>query len=167
MPKLYKLAEDLETAYQLLSESVDEETGEINPEALDLLIECKTSFEDKIAGLAEFIKRLKADYEAYKAEETRLCKYKKATEKKIDWLKGYIRDNIVKFGRDKLETTSCKVCLGTSSAVNVFCENEIPVEYKTIEETVKIDKKAISQAIKSGVEIPGAEIVENINVRIS
>lgn len=167
MAKLYKLAEDLETAYQLLSESVDEETGEINPEALDLLNECKANFEDKIAGLAEFIKRLNVDCEAYKEEEARLCKCKNATEKKIDWLKGYIRDNMVKFGRNKLETTSCKVSLGTSSAVNVFCEAKIPEEYKTIKETVKIDKKAISQAIKNGVEIPGAEIIENINVRIS
>ena len=167
MAKLYKLADDLEVAYQLLTESVDEETGEINPEALELLNECKESFENKIAGVAEFIKRLTADRDAYKQEEDRLNKIKKSTEQKIDWLKNYIKDNMIKFGRTKLETTSCKVTLGNTTAVNVLSIDDIPEEFKTIEQNVKVDKRAIAQAIKEGLEVNGAELVENTSIRIS
>ena len=166
MAKLYKLADDLETAYQLLVESVDEETGEINPEAIDLLNECKENFEEKIAGLVEFIKRLSADYEAYKKEESRLATMKKSTENKIEWLKGYIKACLEKVGRDKVETTSCKVSLSNSHAVNITNLEALPAEYKSIEQTVKVDKKALAEAFKQGQEIVGAEYVTNINLRI-
>lgn len=166
MAKLYKLAEDLETAYQLLAESVDEETGEINPDAINLLNECKESFDDKISGLVEFIKRLSADYEAYKKEETRLAAMKKSTDNKIDWLKGYIKSCLEKTGRDKVETTSCKVSLSSSHAVNITNLEALPAEYKSVEQTVKVDKKALADAFKQGQEIAGAEYVTNINLRI-
>lgn len=166
MPKLYQLADDLETAYQLMSETIDEETGEINPDALELLNQCKLSFDEKISGVVEFVKRLSSDYEAYKAEELRLSKFKKTTEKKIEWLKSYIKDCLVKAGKDKVETISCKVSLGTSHAVNILDVNQIPNEYKTIEQTIKVDKKALTDIFKSGQVVPGAEYIDNINLRI-
>lgn len=166
MPKLYKLADDLETAYQLLSESIDEETGEVSPEAVQLLNECRESFDDKISGVVEFIKRLTADYEAYKNEEARLSQCKKTTERKIEWLKQYIKSCLIKASRDKVETTSCKVNLSSSHAVNITNLEAIPAEYKSIEQTVKVDKKALADAFKQGQEIAGAEYVTNVNLRI-
>ena len=166
MAKLYKLADDLETAYQLLAESVDEETGEINPDAIELINECKENFDEKIAGLVEFIKRLSADYEAYKKEEARLAAMKKSTDNKIEWLKAYIKACIEKTGKDKVETTSCKVSLSSSHAVNITNLEALPAEYKSIEQTIKVDKKALADAFKQGKEIAGAEYVTNINLRI-
>ena len=85
-----------------------------------LLNECKEDFDTKIAGLVEFIKRLTADYEAYDKEEERLYKNKKAIGNKIDWLKTYVKECMLRANKDKVETTSCKVSLGSSHAVNIL-----------------------------------------------
>lgn len=164
MAKLYQLADDLETAYQLLYET--SENDEVNPDALKLLEECKESFNEKISGIVEFIKRLDADYEAYKNEEERLNQCKKSTERKIDWLKQYIKSCLIKANRDKVETTTCKVNLTNSHAVNIINLDAIPAEYKSVEQMVKVDKKALTEAFKKGQEIEGAEYVTNINLRI-
>ncbi len=166
MAKLYQLADDLETAFKLMTESVDEETGEVNPDALALLNECKEDFDTKIAGLVEFIKRLTADYEAYDKEEERLYKNKKAIGNKIDWLKTYVKECMLRANKDKVETTSCKVSLGSSHAVNILEIDQVPAEFKMVEENVKVDKKALAEAFKNGQIIAGAEYVTNTTVRI-
>ena len=166
MAKLYELANDLEVAYELLNETTDLETGEVNEEAVKLINECNINFNDKISGLVEFIKRLTADMDAYKNEEERLYKLRKSNEKKVEWLKSYIKDNLIKTCREKVETISCKVSLGTSHSVNVLNLDAVPEQYKVVEQTIKADKKALAEAFKNGEEVAGAEYVENTTLRI-
>ena len=53
-----------------------------------------------------------------------------------------------------------------STAVSITNEKDIPEAYTEIVKTAKIDKKAIGDAIKSGKVVPGAELVENMNLQI-
>lgn len=164
--QLYKLTQDLETAYQLLIETTDEETGEVNPDAIKLLKECQLSFDDKVSSLVEMLARIGSDVEGYKKEEIRLKAHRQSLEKKSEWLKNYIKQNLIDSGRNKIETLRAKVSLFNSKAVNVLNLDEIPADYKTIEQNVKADKKAIAEAIKSGQAVAGAELIENVNLRI-
>lgn len=164
--QLYKLTQDLETAYQLLMETTDEETGEINSDALKLLNECQLSFDDKVSSLVEMVARNDASIDAYKKEEGRLTMHRKSLEKKNEWLKNYIKQNLIESGRNKIETLRAKVSLFNSRAVNVLNLNEIPENYKVIETNIKVDKKAIAEAIKGGQAVAGAELIENVNLRI-
>lgn len=164
--QLYKLTEELETAYQLLLETTDEETGEVNPDAVNLLKECQISFDDKVSSLVEMVARIDSDVEGYKKEEGRLKAHRQSLEKKSEWLKNYIKQNLIESGRNKIETLRAKVSLFNSRAVNVLNLNEIPEGYKVIETNVKVDKKAIAEAIKSGRAVAGAELIENVNLRI-
>lgn len=42
----------------------------------------------------------------------------------------------------------------------------IPDEYKRTKVTVDADKTAIKKAIKSGMEIPGAEVIQKLNMTL-
>ena len=53
-------------------------------------------------------------------EKERLYKNKKAIGNKIDWLKTYVKECMLRANKDKVETTSCKVSLGSSHAVNIL-----------------------------------------------
>ena len=77
--KLYEIDRELEA---LLS-NVDEETGEllIDPEAIDALLMAK---EDKIEGIALWIKDLRAEAAMVKSEKEALAKRQQVLENKAE-----------------------------------------------------------------------------------
>lgn len=53
-----------------------------------------------------------------------------------------------------------------SAAVTVFDEAALPAEYVAEKISKTPDKAAIKAAIKSGIEVPGAALVDNLSVQI-
>lgn len=164
--KLRELEKDLETAYELLVESTDED-GEVNPEAVALFREYKAPFDKKVNAYVEIIKRIEAEIDFKKAEETRIKKNRQSLEKGLQWLKSNLVESLQALDYKKIKTDlyNCSVC--STPSVNVLNIDEIPGEFKTVEMNVKIDKTKLKQAIKDGQEIPGAELVDSSYLRIS
>lgn len=142
---------------------VDMETGEIiDTEQLD-----KLSMErnQKIENIALWIKNLNADAEAFKAEKQAFDARQKAAENKAaslkKWLSGYLAGNAFK-------STKVAISFRRSESVQVNDINAIADfddQYiKHAEPTA--DKTAIKKALKDGIAIPGAELVENQNIQI-
>jgi hypothetical protein len=145
-------------------ELVDMETGEII--SLDAL---QMEREKKLENVACYIKNLTADADALKAEKDALAKREQAARKKIDSLKKYLTDNL---HGEKLTTTRAAISFRKSEAVE-FANQELFVvwaaenmnsllTYKQPEP----NKTVVKQYLKAGGTLPGAQLVERLNVAI-
>ena len=159
MRALYEINADLE---QLLSQ-VDEETGEIlfDPEALDALMMERT---EKLEGVACLYKNYAAEAAAIQAEEKTLAERRQRLEKQCDGLKKYLANALQ---GEKFETA--KVQIGYRKSVAVEIDDEIffkrpPKDFVKIVRSA--DKTAIKAALKSGMKIKGASLVERQNMSI-
>ena len=149
---------------------VDQETGEIlDAEKLDAL---QMEREQKLEGVALWIKDLKAEAEAVKAEADKLTARKKALDNKIDGLKQWL---LCALDGGRLQTPRCKVFLTHNQRLAVADEPGL-VEYLMNALTYRdqflkfsepeLKKDAIKKALKEGTIIPGAALEETESVVI-
>lgn len=150
---------------QEIMSCVDMETGEIvDCEKLDALT---MERDKKIENIALWVKNLEADAKAYKEEKDNFAQKQKSAENKAKSLKEYLTRFL---DGTAYKSTKVNVSFRTSKAVDVFdisalmtmddCDNYL--KYKEPEP----DKTAIKNAIASGVNVPGCQIVENQNIQI-
>lgn len=140
---------------------LDAETGEIiDPEKLTAL---HMEREAKLENVALWIKNLRADAAAIKAEKDALAKREKAASKKAEDLENWLLQAL---GGQAFQTAKCAVSFRRSTMVNVLDLSHIPAEYLKVKTEYSPDKNAIAAAIKAGQEIGGCELVENLNISI-
>ena len=151
------------TLYEINDEilnCVDEETGEIiDPEKLSRL---QMESDDKVEGIALWIKNLLSEAAAIKTEKDKLGERQKACENKAKNLKEYLSGFLA---GQKFKTPRVAISYRKSESVNVSDIGKIPEEYLKRKDP-EPDKTAIKAAIKSGQIIDGAEIVVNQNIQI-
>lgn len=146
---------------QAIMACCDTETGEvIDPELLDALLMERDA---KIEGVALWIKNLKSDAEAYKAEkETFAEREKKAREKAeklTEWLTGVLQGQ-------KFQTAKCAVSFRRSTSVDVMDMSVLPEHLLTVKTTTTANKTAIARLLKEGIDVPGCVLTENNNISI-
>jgi hypothetical protein len=162
MRALYEIDQDI-------LDCVDTETGEIlDTEKLDAL---QMEREAKLEGVALWVKDLKAEAEAVKAEADKLNARKKALENKIDGLKNWLRFAL---GGEKLKTPRCNVYQTHNQKLNVPDEHGLVEFLKTLEQPERflkfqdpeLRRDEIKKALKDGYEIPGAILEQTESVVI-
>lgn len=154
---------------QEILDCVDEETGEIlDTERLDAL---QMEREAKLEGVALWVKDLKAEAEAVKAEADKLTVRKKALDNKIDGLKNWL---LFAMNGEKLKTARCNVYQMHSQKVaiedegkliNLLQKLEKPDRFLRFKEP-ELRKDEIKKALKEGRFIPGASLEETESVVI-
>ena len=158
--------DDVITAQQLVDECFDLMTGEIDEEQE---LQAKKLLDEVLSQGLEKLCKVRANKVAYidnlKSEEKRIADKRKAEEKKLESLEGYILAIHKQSGQEK--SIAGTFTVGTRKSTSVFIEDDFDNEnYQTIEEVKKIDKNAIKNAIKSGLVVDGARLIENINLSI-
>lgn len=139
----------------------DFETGEIiDAEALDSLLMQR---DDKLEGIALWIKNLQSDALAFKAEKEAFAARQKAAEKKAESLKKYLTEALQ---GQKFTSAKCAVSFRKSEKVDIPDEHLVPLEFLEEEVTYKPNKTAIKEAIKAGREVCGCQLIENLNLII-
>ena len=150
---------------------IDDETGEIlDTEKLDAL---QMEREAKLEGVALWVKDLKAEADAVKAEADKLTARKKALENKIDGLKNWL---LFALDGEKLTTPRCKVYQTHSQRVAIVGDEkdliawierntEDPREFIRYKEP-ELRKDEIKKALKDGKEIECAKLEETESVVI-
>ncbi len=152
--KLYEINE-------AIMNCVDPETGEIaDAEAFDSLMMQR---DEKLENIALWIKNLTADAAAYKAEKESFAEREKAALTKAESLKNYL---VYALNGEAFNTTKCAVSFRKSEKIEITDEAILPKDYVTETVTIKPDKIAIKKAIKSGQEVSGASLIENLNISI-
>ncbi len=159
---LYELDTKIKGCIQLDAEHVvDTEDGEIFD--LQQFEALQMERGQKIEGMCCYIKNLMAEAVAYEAEEKRMRERRAAKEREIDRCKGYLAG--VLYG-EKFETPRCKISWRKSEICNVLNIDTVPDEFKRTKVTIDADKTAIKKAIKAGAEVPGAEVIQKLNMTL-
>jgi len=139
---------------------MDLETGEIFD--VDRFEELNLERTVKIENICLWIKNLKAEIEALKAEKDAFAKRQKSAENKMESLKQYISGYLE---GTPYESAKVKVSFRKSEVLDITEGAAIPVEYLKFKEP-DVDKVELKKALKSGVQIPGVSIIENQNIQI-
>lgn len=149
------------TLYEIneeITNCIDTETGEVDAEKLEALEMLR---DEKIEGIALWIKDLKAEAEALKAEKLAFEKRQQAAEKNAERLKNYLTGYL---NGEKFKTTKCAVSFRKTQSVNIISVMDVPPQYVSVE--IKPDKNAIKAALKEGKKVSGAELVLSTSCQI-
>lgn len=142
---------------------IDMETGEItNTEWLDHLQMERTR---KIENILLWVKNLKSEAEAIKAEETALAERRKADERKAESLTAYVKGVL---NGEKFQTARVAVTYRKSEAVIVDDMGELSRnadDYLTYKDP-EPNKAKIKKALKDGLTVPGCRLEERQNMTI-
>lgn len=161
MRSLYEINEDIYNCF-------DSETGEIlDVEALDAL---QIERDEKLENIALYVKNLTSEAAAIREEEKALAERRKAKEAKAERLTEYL--SYILDG-SPFETAKCSVKFRKSAGVEIadneavlkFLENngyDLCINYQP----AKIRLKEVGDLIRSGIDVPCAEIVERKNINI-
>lgn len=151
------------TLYQIdqaIMDLVDNETGEIID--IEMFDSLQMERDEKIESIALYIKDLKAEAEALKAEKLAFAERQKVAENKAESLKNYLAYALK---GQAFKSTKAVVSFRKTQQV------DIPDIYKLDENFLKYaeptaDKTAIKEAIKAGQTVKGATLIENTSVII-
>lgn len=158
MGTLYELTTQATALYELLqAEEIDEQTFKDTLEAMGAA--------DKVESYCKVIKQLQNDVEMYKKEIDRLTARKKTADNGIERMKAALLAFLQYSGQDKVKAGTFAVSTATTQAVQITDEKLIPCIY-LVEQPPKISKDAIKKALKDGEKVNGAELINNIGVRI-
>lgn len=155
--KLYELSNNVIGLRDMLDdEMIDDQTF------LDTLEGIEGEIEAKTENLLKFEREILADVSAIDAEIKRLTRIKSARQNRAKALREYLRFNMDRSGITKIASPMFTATLKAPSKVLVVeNEDEIPEEYWRVKTTRSLDRKAVLDALKEGVEIPGATIGES------
>lgn len=157
MAALYELIR----AFENFEFEFDEETGELlNADDLDNI---EIALDDKIKNCVYYYKNKKAEAEALKAEKMRFAERQKAAERQAQTMGEYLANCLQGEAWQSADKTQ-KITYRKSDEV-VADVAQLPAEYLRYKEP-EADKTAIKKAIKAGVEIAGAQLIEKRNIQI-
>ena len=149
---------------------MEENGGELTDEIAEELAIRRDNFKDKAEAYAKFILKLESEAEQAAAEIKRIQALKKAKENTVARLKETLLAALMVFieedakGIRRYETPLAKLSTRKSQAVEVLDETILPSEFWVIKK--EVIKSSISQAIKDGAEVPGAQLKDNISLSI-
>lgn len=162
---LYTLASQEMEIFKRISQLQAE--GEPIPDELQAEFDSLSwAFSDKMERCVHYYQTLEWRSEIADKEIKRLTKLKKSWDSQTKGFKGYIHKCMEQAGITKCETWTAKLLYRESKSLVVTDLSAIPDNYKTTEMVEKLDKKAITDAIKSGVTVPWAELKSTQNLQI-
>lgn len=158
MTSLYELTN---AAYAL---QVMLESGDIDEQTFNDTLEAMGGNE-KIENCCKVIRNLESQAAMFKAEKDRMAERQKTAENGVKRLKQSLLDYLVACDTKKQSAGLFTVSVGVSKSVNITDEKALADVY-LIPQDPKVDRTAISNALKAGCEVAGAEMVENPYIRI-
>lgn len=147
---------------QLEEMGIDDESFQDTLESIDF----QENLVANIENLIKWKRNAESNAEATKLEKQRLEKSEKAFKTEADKAGELLKRCYELGGRAKLQAGIFKVSHRKNKRVEITDETTIPLDYMIKTETYKPNKKAIKDAIESGVEIAGATLVEDYSVMV-
>jgi len=155
---LYEVAAEYRGAVAALEElDLDEVTLNDTLESIGGELEVKTQ------NVVMAARNLEATAAAIKQAEKQMEARRKAIERRAEWLLGYVKTGMQIAGVQKIESPWFRISIQNNpQSVDVYEPGLVPIEYMRQPEPPPAtpDKKAIAEAIKSGQEVPGCQLVQ-------
>jgi len=147
-------------------DQIDPETGEL-PDGFQQARDLVASKSEAVAAYL-----LNADHYAamLKERSAELARQAKSIEKRSDWLRRYLLENMAAAGMTEIRANDGSFRVrrypGRDSSVEVFDEEQLPTDYVVRKVTEAPDKTLIKRAIGDGFDVPGARIVKRDRLEI-
>ena len=153
---LFEMTESARYLYNLLeNDEIDEQV------VLDTLEGIGAT--EKLESYVYIQKQFEADMAAYKAEKERMEKKMKTCQNAIDRMKSAVLEFMNVTGVKKAKAGTFDLSIRKSESVNITDFLSIPEDYLKFQEP-KVDKAGIKKALKSGEQVSGAELTENLSL---
>ena len=163
---LYELTQEQAALVAIIDQHTDPETGELSADYAADLEASELAVAAKLEAVEAFRRGLRAEAEAFKAEEARLAKRRKALEGRDEALGKYISSCLTLAGLDHLKAGTFDFRMQNNSPALVMDDGaNIPAEY-CIPQPDKIDNAAIKAALRAGEEIPGFRLESGRSLRV-
>lgn len=160
----------LSAAVQQLEETfdqIDPETGEL-PEGFQQVRELVAT---KAEAVAAYMLNAEHYAEMLKARSAELTKQAKSIEKRSEWLKRYLLENMAAAGMTEIRANDGSFIVKRyperDAAVEVFEPDLLPDDYlRVIPAKHEPDKTLIKRALGDGFDVPGARVVKKDRLEI-
>jgi hypothetical protein len=165
MLKLYEISGQ----YAALMNLIADKDGEISEAEQMVLQDLQGEFDTKVENIAKLVKNMEGEHEAYKNESKRLADRARTVEKRVDWFKDYIKNEMLRMNRSAVKGDILTVAVRPSMPACIITdEKAIPLAYmRVIPETREPDKKAIIAKWKeSGKDMAGTRISVGLTLTI-
>lgn len=139
---------------------VNEDGEVLNIDGLDAL---ELEKKEKIENIGLWVRNLEAEKDAVSNQKKIFADREARLGKKIESLKGYLTYAL---GGQKFSTDKVAVSFRKSESVHITDEHLITDEYMDVSVVKKPNKKVIKDALKSGKDVFGAELLEKQNISI-
>jgi len=140
--------------------------GETSPELEEALAITGDELQTKAINYGFVIKDSEATIEAIDNEIKRLKALKESEEKKRDRLMDAIKNAMILFSVDKVESPILRLSFRRSEAIEIVNESQLDRSFMVEKVTYSPDKTKIKEAIKRGDEVEGAILMTNYNLQI-
>ncbi len=121
---------------------------------------------DKVDAFGSFIRVESARAEACKKEAQRLANKAKTAEGRIAYLKHLYLCTMQSNGLKKVQGGAYTLSIREADSVDVTDVTSLPDIYIRRKETVEPDKVVLREALKGGIEIPGAVLVKTQSLQV-
>ena len=161
---LYELNQNFNNLIEVLENTEDENIKELIKKSMDQLT---LETNEKIENIIKYIKNLEAEAEALEKESKRLNDRKIRTLKKVDNLKGYLKDFTSSLESKKYNTGIFNISIRKNAAA-IIIENDflVPDEFCKTEIIRKVDKVALKEKLKAGEVIEGVKLQQSESIII-
>lgn len=162
---LYEINQALAERLTQLGELL--ENGETPSQSMiDELLDLKGDLTDKLINYGKFIKNTKSDIDSLDSEIKRLTAKKRALQNRTDILKENMCVAMLANDIDKIDDPIMPIRLQNSpkSLQLTISPDKLPPEFQAIEISAKTQQ--IKNALKDGVKIHGAQLVQLKHIRI-
>ena len=164
MPTLYTIASEYQAGLSALADL------DLDPQTVaDTLEGMQGELQDKLRAVIAYALGMGADAEAQAAAAKRMADRAKATAARADGLLDYARTMMQATGVGEVATDEWAAKLAKKPpSVNVIDAALIPPAYMRQPEPPppQPDKKAIAEALKTGAQVPGCELVQGFRLAI-
>ena len=156
---------DIDARIAEILSRTDPETGEIPEEAVAELETLAEDRDKKIENAACMVINLTAEAKAIREQEITLAQRRKSLENRAERIKGYVE---YATGGEPFSSSRVQVKFTKSQAVEIYDEKAVFTfaPRSCLRCKYELDKAAIRAALKAGGEVPGAALVEHLNLQI-
>lgn len=167
---LWGLSNEYVELYNALIETADAETGEVDIDISKALEKVQGAFEEKAVATATVYRALGKYSKDIDEEIKRLQSLKQRTYDQQKKVERYLTEACERAGIESIRGIYANISFKTNPPKVVFDdESLIPEEYIT--EKIKVEKSIsktkIKEAIQSGIEVAGARLVREREIKIT
>ena len=160
MRSLYDISERYNNLRDLL------ENDEIPPALIEeALAEVEGEFNDKASNIVKLIRSLEVEANAIKEEANKLSTKERIIRSKSKYLKAYLESHMKATGLKKCKADIFTLAIQKNPpSLDIYDFDKLPEEYKLVK--VEADNSRVKDALKNGVEVPGAILQQSESLRI-